>query len=365
MGVKGFVTAETSGSRINSDQITGEPIQNAIISVEGTSKDVSTSLYGDYWRLLMPGEYSITARADGYQSQTKSIKIIANQTAQLNFTLKLETKQEINFNKPTDNKVKPIDTNKDLDILVSQINLLTDADKRYSLFLNSIELDTEIFKHHNNEDMVKLMKQAKEKCPSITQIYTIGKSANGTSIYSIIFSDNPLFHEKGEPEIKYIGNMHGDEVVGRELLLQLITYLCDNYGKSELITHLIDSTRLHIVPSLNPDGYVKKSRENSNMVDLNRNFPSNFPSTKSSESKVQPETSAILSWSKLYPFVLSANFHSGAVVVNYPFDDNIRNDNKETISPDDATFKMISKAYSKVFLCVYFLQLVFFVNFKF
>ena len=355
MGVKGFVTVETNDPKLNSDQIIGEPIQNAIVSVEGIQKEVSTSVYGDYWRLLVPGEYRITAKADGFQSQTKSIKIIANQTAQLNFTLKHEEKQEINFNKPIDNNNGNNNKISDMDILVSQINLLTDADKRYSLFLNSIEPDIEIFKHHNNDEMVKLMKQTKEKCPLITQIYTIGKSLNGTNIYSIIFSDNPLFHEKGEPEIKYVGNMHGDEIVGRELLLQFITYLCDNYGKSELITHLIDSTRLHIIPSMNPDGYEKKIRENSNLVDLNRNFPPQFPPNKipaldktDQKNKLQPETAAIISWSKLYPFVLSANFHSGAKVVNYPFDDNIRSDNKETFSPDDSTFKMISKSYSMV-----------------
>ena len=55
------------------------------------------------------------------------------------------------------------------------------------------------------------------------------------------------------------------------------------------------------------------------MIDLNRNFPSQFPGSVPNEieSKEQSETSAIISWSKLYPFVLSANFHSGAVVVNY------------------------------------------------
>lgn len=54
------------------------------------------------------------------------------------------------------------------------------------------------------------------------------------------------------------------------------------------------------------------------MIDLNRNFPSQFSlSPSESENKQQTETSAIMSWSKLYPFVLSANFHSGAVVVNY------------------------------------------------
>ncbi|KAB7502328.1 Carboxypeptidase D [Armadillidium nasatum] len=83
--------------------------------------------------------------------------------------------------------------------------------------------------------------------PNISRLYSIGHSVNGRELYVFEISDNPGVHEPGEPEFRYVANMHGDETVGRELLLILAHYLLE--------------------------GYVRQNAQN---IDLNRDFPDRF-----------------------------------------------------------------------------------------
>ena len=56
--------------------------------------------------------------------------------------------------------------------------------------------------------------------------------------------------------------MHGNEIVGRELMLRLIDYMCDKYNEGDLnMKKLIETTRIHVMPSMNPDGWEIANEE--------------------------------------------------------------------------------------------------------
>ena len=214
--------------------------------------------------------------------------------------------------------------------------------------------DPILFSHHNHAQLSTALRGLAARYPSLTRLYTIGQSVQGRDLLVLEISDQPGVHEPGEPEVKYVANMHGNEVTGRETLLHLAQILLEGHGTDPSLTRLVDSTRIHLLITMNPDGYSRArkgdysgivGRHNAHDYDLNRNFPDQFP--RHNPPPKQPETVAVIRWIQSYPFVLSANLHNGALVANYPFDDSSSGRSVYTRSPDDDIFRQVSLAYSK------------------
>ncbi|XP_062452623.1 adipocyte enhancer-binding protein 1, partial [Rhea pennata] len=260
------------------------------------------------------------------------------------------------------------------------------------------------FRHHSYKDMRQLMKVVNEECPTITRIYNIGKSSRGLKIYAMEISDNPGEHETGEPEFRYTAGLHGNEVLGRELLLLLMQFLCKEYQDGNpRVRSLVTETRIHLVPSLNPDGYELAREAGSELgnwalghwteegYDLFENFPDlasplwaaeerklvphKFPNHHISipehylaeDATVAAETRAVMAWMDKNPFVLGANLQGGEKLVSYPFDaarprsetpaatlrlpDDYEDENPELQeTPDHAIFRWLAISYASAHL---------------
>lgn len=208
-------------------------------------------------------------------------------------------------------------------------------------------------RHHNTSELHSLLRHYAASYPHQARVYSIGRSVRGVDLLVIEISDHPGLHKPGQPEVKLVGGIHGNEVVGRELSLYLIDYLLRNYQTLDGVRNFVNGVRLHIAPSINPDGYEDavegdcdgtKGRENANQVDLNRSFPDQFG--RQDYDHAEPETTSVIRWTQSEPFVLSVALHGGALVVNYPFDSNAISANQYSISPDDEIFRYLAKVYS-------------------
>jgi len=182
--------------------------------------------------------------------------------------------------------------------------------------------------------------------PTIAQLVHIGNTYSGRDMWALCISDQ-AGTEEDEPEARYISTMHGDEVLGVEMTLRLIDYLLGNYGVDPRVTEIVNSIETWVVPCMNPDGYVARTRYNAQGIDLNRDFPCPYTSPANTTDGRAPETAAIMNLSFARSVTLSANLHGGALVVNYPFDANESGNSVYTSCPDDDLYIWISEEYSQ------------------
>ncbi len=86
----------------------------------------------------------------------------------------------------------------------------------------------------------------------------VGHSTAGRPIRAFLIGDR-----QARNRYVVMGQMHGDEPAGPLVVLNRL-----------LTTDPIPDVALWLVPTMNPDGRIRRTRVNARSVDLNRNFPS-------------------------------------------------------------------------------------------
>ncbi len=183
--------------------------------------------------------------------------------------------------------------------------------------------------------------------PNICKIINIKTLTSGRKLLFAKISKNPNVKEN-EPTILYTSSMHGDELTGYILMLDLINYLLSNYGIDPRITRMIDSTEIWINPLANPDGTFHGGnatvtgavRYNANMIDINRNFPDRLAGPHPDGGAWEAETVAFMGLADSVNFTMSTNFHGGSEVCNYPWDDTL------AVTSDDAWWQYVCREWA-------------------
>lgn len=123
--------------------------------------------------------------------------------------------------------------------------------------------------YHNTGEVQDLFARLAKEYPDLAKVHSIGSSWDGRDLNVIEITKNVRQRSILVPMFKYVANMHGDETVGREMLIYLAEYLLYNYGKISEVTKLVDTTDIFLMPSMNPDGFENsKVRRNGKIIPI-------------------------------------------------------------------------------------------------
>ena len=131
---------------------------------------------------------------------------------------------------------------------------------------------------------------------------------------------------EGKPKFLYTSTMHGDEITGMIIMLRLINELCTSTDSQ--IVDLVNNLDIYIMPLTNPDGTYNggnstvnnAKRYNGNNIDLNRNYKDYYQGAHPDGNSYEDETIWTMAMGDENLFTMSANYHGGAEVMNYPWD---------------------------------------------
>lgn len=175
--------------------------------------------------------------------------------------------------------------------------------------------------------------------PNICKKVIFGYTPQLKELAALKISDQVNVDEN-EPEIMFDGGIHGNEVGASQNVIKFARDLCLGYDIDPQITTLINNREIWLYYCVNPYGRDNMTRENSNGVDINRDFGYMWDDQGSSPGPFsQPETKALRDCMRSNQFVSYTNFHSGIETISFPWS------YRYSAAPDKIHFESLAQVY--------------------
>jgi len=131
----------------------------------------------------------------------------------------------------------------------------------YISHVRSFAIKSRLLSHyHHYDELTELLSAWSSNNTRMARLFTVGQSAEGKQLNVIRLTlpmpaENEEIHDEYQllkPKFKWIANMHGDETIGREIMIALIYYLILNSNTDTRVNQLLTSTDIYIMPTMNP-----------------------------------------------------------------------------------------------------------------
>ncbi len=190
------------------------------------------------------------------------------------------------------------------------------------------------------QEIEEYLKDVHSRFPEITKLKVIGQSLEGRDIWAMKISDNAEIEEASEPAILFNGMHHAREVMGPEVIIDIIDTLTQGYNTNDQSTNWVNNNEIWVIPMFNVDGNQKvwdadsmwrKNTRGGYGVDINRNYPGSWNTCNGSSSRQgaqdyrgpsaasEPETQAMMQFVSEITPVFDISYHSYSELVLYPY----------------------------------------------
>ncbi|MBU1218235.1 succinylglutamate desuccinylase/aspartoacylase family protein [Myxococcota bacterium] len=156
-----------------------------------------------------------------------------------------------------------------------------------------------------------------------TYLYSLTQATKAATLHITGYSqtsNRPIYllkiNKSGEkrPIIRVTGAHHGNEPISTEIALRTARYIIETSNPA------FEDFEFHIVPVLNPEGFIADQRYNSEGIDINRDYGGQWDDNQTDFPFYTSESQAMFSLNVSRTPVAVIDYHSTAEYVNMLFD---------------------------------------------